>query len=61
MKKMTFETEMVRRYVSDVTGATAMEYALIAAFVSVAIVGVVALLGGDVAGLFQSILDSWPA
>ena len=58
---MTQKREIVSRYVNDQAGATVIEYALIAAFVSVAIVGVVAILGGDVAGLFQSILDSWPA
>lgn len=55
------EQEAARRFVNDEAGATVIEYALIAAFVSVSIVGIVAILGGDVAGLFQSILDSWPA
>jgi len=58
---MTQKRESVSRYVNDEIGATVIEYALIAAFVSVSIVGVIAILGGDVAGLFQSILDSWPA
>ena len=58
---MTQKRESLSRYVNDEIGATVIEYALIAAFVSVSIVGVIAILGGDVAGLFQSILDSWPA
>ena len=58
---MMRELADARRFVNDEAGATVIEYALIAAFVSVSIVGIVAILGGDVAGLFQSILDSWPA
>jgi pilus assembly protein Flp/PilA len=49
-----------RRFLTDETGATALEYALIAAFVSVVIVGVVFTLGVDLVGLFQSIADIWP-
>lgn len=57
---MMRELEAARRFVNNEAGATVIEYALIAAFVSVSIVGIVAILGGDVAGLFQSILDVWP-
>lgn len=36
-------------------GATAIEYALIAAGISMAIITTVFLLGGDVLGLYQSV------
>jgi pilus assembly protein Flp/PilA len=39
------------------SGATAIEYALIAGFVSIVIVTAVTLLGSDVKGLFQSLAD----
>jgi pilus assembly protein Flp/PilA len=37
---------MTRRFFSDERGATAIEYALIAALLSVSIIGAVTLLGG---------------
>ncbi len=58
MKTMT---KTVRRFVGNESGATALEYALIVAFVSVVIVGVVFALGVDLVGLFQSIVDVWPS
>ena len=54
-------TKTVRRFVGNESGATALEYALIVAFVSVVIVGVVFALGVDLVGLFQSIVDVWPS
>jgi len=58
MKTMT---KTVRRFAGNESGATALEYALIVAFVSVVIVGVVFALGVDLVGLFQSIVDVWPS
>ena len=58
MKTMT---KTVRRFLRNESGATALEYALIVAFVSVVIVGVVFALGVDLVGLFQSIVDVWPS
>jgi len=42
-------------------GATAIEYSLIAAFVSSAIITIIFVLGINVQGLLQSIADLWPA
>jgi pilus assembly protein Flp/PilA len=44
------------RFISDEAGATAIEYALIAAGISVAIVGAVQALGVSVTGNFSAIL-----
>jgi Flp pilus assembly pilin Flp len=45
--------------VADETGATAVEYALIAALVSVAIISALKTLGADMAALpLQSIIDA---
>ena len=44
---------------ADETGATAVEYALIAALVSVAIIGALKALGADMAALpLQAIIDA---
>jgi len=44
------------RFISDEAGATAIEYVLIAAGISVAIVGAVQALGVSVTGNFSAIL-----
>lgn len=43
----------------DVKGATAIEYALIAASVAVIIVGAVTAVGDEVAELFNSVLNGF--
>ena len=43
------------RFAQDESGATAIEYGLIAALISVVIIGVVATLGGTLEGVFTSI------
>ena len=48
---------LVTRFVSDESGATAIEYGLIAAGISVAIIAVVNGLGGKLTNTFQSISD----
>ena len=45
------------RFLKDESGATAIEYGLIAAGISVVIIGTVNTLGGQVDGAFQSISD----
>jgi pilus assembly protein Flp/PilA len=45
----------LRRFLSDETGATAIEYGLIAALVSVAIIGVLSTIGTDLFDTFTSI------
>lgn len=43
------------RYKSDESGATAVEYALIAAGIALAIIAGVALIGGAVEGMFTEV------
>lgn len=45
------------RFAQDESGATAIEYGLIAALISVVIIGAVAALGGSLTGVFNSIDD----
>jgi pilus assembly protein Flp/PilA len=48
---------LVTRFVSDESGATAIEYGLIAAGISVAIIAVVQGLGTKLTATFQTISD----
>lgn len=43
------------RFAKDESGATAIEYGLIAALISVVIIGAVATLGGTLDGVFKNI------
>ncbi len=44
-----------RRFLTDETGATAIEYGLIAALVAVAIVGALTTLGTGLTGMFGKV------
>jgi pilus assembly protein Flp/PilA len=46
---------MFSRFVRDESGATAIEYGLIAALIAVIIIGGVRLVGNDVSGAFQAV------
>ena len=48
---------LVARFANDESGATAIEYGLIAAGISVAIIAVVQGLGTKLANAFQSLSD----
>jgi len=48
-------TNFMKRFMDNESGATAIEYGLIAAGISVAIVGVVGTIGGDVLAIFNAI------
>jgi len=48
-------TKLVLRFLEDNSGATAIEYGLIAAGISIAIIGVVNVLGGKLNTTFTSI------
>jgi len=48
----------MKRYLQNEEGATALEYGLIAAGISVAIVVVIFLLGGDLNGFFTTISNA---
>jgi len=47
--------KLVMRFVKNESGATAIEYGLIAAGISVAIIAVVNSLGGNLKGTFSNI------
>ena len=46
---------MLKRIWNDKTGATAIEYAIIASMVSIVAIGAFVLLGGSVRGYFQTV------
>lgn len=45
----------LKRFLQDERGATAIEYGLIAALISVAVIGILSQLGGSLEATFQSI------
>ncbi len=45
----------------DETGATAIEYALVASLVSIVILAAVVAVGTSVVDLFQRVVDAWPS
>ena len=48
-------TNFINRFKSDESGATAIEYGLIAGLISVVIIGGVTLVGGDLQAVFNGI------
>jgi pilus assembly protein Flp/PilA len=46
---------MFRKFIKDESGATAIEYGLIAALVAVAIVGALTTLGGSLTTMFGTV------
>ena len=48
-------TKFISKFVQDESGATAIEYGLIAALISVAIIGAVTLLGGSLTTAFGKV------
>ncbi len=46
---------MMRKFANDLSGATAIEYGLIAAGIAVVIIGGVALIGGSLKNTLQAI------
>ena len=49
--------EVIRRFIGDERGATAVEYGLIAALVSLAAGGLIASLGDVLLNMYQMVLD----
>ena len=47
--------KFITRFVKDESGATAIEYGLIAALIALALVGALTTLGGKISGTFQNI------
>ncbi len=50
----------LKRFINDESGATAIEYGLIAALIAVVIIGTVTALGTRIDGAFQTIRDALP-
>jgi pilus assembly protein Flp/PilA len=48
------------RFVRDESGATAIEYGLIAALIAVVIIGALQMLGGKLTATFTSIANALP-
>jgi pilus assembly protein Flp/PilA len=51
----------LQRFINDESGATAIEYGLIAALIAVVIIGTVTALGTRIDGAFQQIRNAIPA
>jgi pilus assembly protein Flp/PilA len=51
-------TRILARLLRDETGATAIEYGLIAGLISVVIIGAVTLVGSDLNSVFASIASA---
>lgn len=49
--------EMMKQFVSDEEGVTAIEYGLIAALIAVVIIGTVTTVGTNLSDIFQYIAD----
>jgi len=48
----------LKNFAKDESGATAIEYGLIAGLIAVVIIAAVTLLGADMAGVFQGLADA---
>ena len=48
-------TKLVARFVKDESGATAIEYGLIAMLISVAIIGILTSIGGNLKTTFTTV------
>jgi pilus assembly protein Flp/PilA len=60
MNTLRVHYRTICRFVRDDRAATAIEYAMIAAGISVAIAAAVTALGTSVTGLYDSVLNAWP-
>ena len=56
--RSTHMTKVFSRFIKDESGATAIEYGLIAALIAVALIGSLQLLGGNMGKAFNSIGDA---
>ena len=50
----------LRRFIEDDGGATAIEYAMIAAGIGVAVAATVMSLGTKLTDMYQSVVTAWP-
>ena len=54
-------TKFITKFAQDESGATAIEYGLIAALIAVVIIGAVTTLGTKVSSAFTKVGDAMPA
>ncbi len=47
----------INRFAKDESGATAIEYGLIAALISVVIIGILITVGGKIEGMFNKVSE----
>lgn len=50
---------MLRKFLRDESGATAIEYSLIAGFIALAIIAAVGMTGEKLVAMFTSLLDAF--
>jgi pilus assembly protein Flp/PilA len=50
--------QSIKNFVSNESGATAIEYALIASLIAVAIIGTVTTLGTKITGVFNEVANN---
>ena len=55
LTRLHLEPSMLARFIKDESGATAIEYGLIAALVAVAIIAALTLLGDSLSDMFDSV------
>ena len=60
MQTLSSLTSTIRRFLRDERGATAIEYAIMASGIAVAIVATDASLGSSVSGLFTKVNSAYP-
>lgn len=54
-------TKLLSRFAKDESGATAIEYGLIAGFISIAIIAVLPTIGTRLLGVFTRVQNALPA
>ena len=54
-------SKIAKRFLADESGATAIEYGLIAALVALALVTALSVLGGKITGVFDKISTAIPS
>jgi pilus assembly protein Flp/PilA len=52
--------EMIKNFIQEEDGATAVEYGLLVALIAAVIVGTVATLGNQIKNAFQTVVDALP-
>ena len=60
MKNLKSLSALLGRFLHNEKGATAIDYAMIAAGIGVAVAATVMALGTKLSGLYQSVVTAWP-